>query len=579
MAVMDIIIKATDQASQVIENIGKKGSEAGAWLEKNWVAVGAATTAAGVGLEAVARAQAPLTEQTRKLAASLGMTEKETRSLALGLANVTLGIDDAVATMEIGRQQGIKSAEGLERFTQFWDLVADATGEAITTLADGGTALRVMGIAAGDESEALAALGFVQRETTGTVGEFLQMLQRVGPDLADMGMSIDDTAAVLGILEREMGLTGRVARTELMQAMRDAEGDMSKLFQTLGITAEQFDTYRAKVAASSGVIEENAAIHAQSYTLMQHLQHAASELTYQYGDLIGMVGNLSPLMMSLGPVLGGVMKAKELLAGVTLKTLVPSIKASTAAAWKFTAALLANPITWVVVGIMALIAALIYLWKNWDQVSKWMAGAWEWLRERIAGVLTFLQGLPERFQEILSSMVDRIAEWRATIIARIGEVARNIWNAIVNTLAGLPARLLSLGGDMISSLISGITGAIGRISGAVDTVKGVLNRLNPFARSSPSLVEQVMAGVAAIQREYARLENIGDMQLPGVPALPTPQLAMAGASPTGAGTIMNITGPLVVVQNMVVRSDADIENVSRQLHRHIQAGSRARGGR
>ncbi len=579
MAVMDIIIKATDQASQVIENIGKKGSEAGAWLEKNWVAVGAATAAAGVGLEAVARAQAPLTEQTRKLAASLGMTEKETRSLALGLANVTLGIDDAVATMEIGRQQGIKSAEGLERFTQFWDLVADATGEAITTLADGGTALRVMGIAAGEESEALAALGFVQRETTGTVGEFLQMLQRVGPDLNNMGMTVDDTAAVLGILEREMGLTGRVARTELSQAIQAAEGDMGKLFETLGITSEQFDAYRAKVAASSGVIEENAAIHAQSYTLMQHLQHAASELAYKYGDLIGVVGNLSPLMMSLGPVLGGVMKAKELLAGVTLKTLVPSIKASTAAAWKFTAALLANPIVWVVAGVMALIAALIYLWKNWDQVSKWMAGAWEWLRERIAGVLTFLQGLPERFQQILSSMVDRIAEWRATIIARIGEVARNIWNTIVNTLAGLPARLLSLGGDMISSLISGITGAVGRISGVVDTVRGALNRLNPFARSSPSLVEQVMAGVAAIQREYAKLENIGDVQLPGVPALPTPQLAMAGASPTGAGTIMNITGPLVVVQNMVVRSDEDIENVSRQLHRHIQAGTRARGGR
>ncbi len=39
------------------------------------------------------------------------------------------------------------------------------------------------------------------------------------------------------------------------------------------------------------------------------------------------------------------------------------------------------------------------------------------------------------------------------------------------------------------------------------------------------------------------------------------------------------TGPLVSIQNMTVRSEEDIEKISRQLHRHIQTQTRARGGR
>ena len=43
-----------------------------------------------------------------------------------------------------------------------------------------------------------------------------------------------------------------------------------------------------------------------------------------------------------------------------------------ASTWAFTVALLANPITLVVLGIAALIAAIVALWKNWDTVTNWL---------------------------------------------------------------------------------------------------------------------------------------------------------------------------------------------------------------
>jgi TP901 family phage tail tape measure protein len=51
---------------------------------------------------------------------------------------------------------------------------------------------------------------------------------------------------------------------------------------------------------------------------------------------------------------------------ITAAQAMPGLIASV---WSFTSALLANPITWIVVGIIALIAVLYLLWKNWDKVS------------------------------------------------------------------------------------------------------------------------------------------------------------------------------------------------------------------
>ena len=51
---------------------------------------------------------------------------------------------------------------------------------------------------------------------------------------------------------------------------------------------------------------------------------------------------------------------------------------------------------------------------------------------------------------------------------------------------------------------------------------------------------------------------------------------IVGSAPAAAGPTV-YQGPLFTVQNMSVRSEADIESISRQLYRHIQSGARAKG--
>lgn len=98
--------------------------------------------------------------------------------------------------------------------------------------------------------------------------------------------------------------------------------------------------------------------------------------------------------------LGLVSMARQ--AVVTAVTAMPGLIASV---WSFTAALLANPITWVVVGIIALIAALILLWQNWDSVTAFLQNAWNTACSKITAGLEWLK---QGFQSIMDWIGEKI---------------------------------------------------------------------------------------------------------------------------------------------------------------------------
>ncbi|MGI1677575.1 MAG: phage tail tape measure protein [Cellvibrionaceae bacterium] len=96
------------------------------------------------------------------------------------------------------------------------------------------------------------------------------------------------------------------------------------------------------------------------------------------------------------------------LGGVALSSLAAGTMAAGAAVWTFTAALLANPITWVVIGVVALIAALVALVVYWDEVTAavhkfgtmaidWIVKKWKWF-EDVIGNNQFLSAVFAPFQ-------------------------------------------------------------------------------------------------------------------------------------------------------------------------------------
>ena len=99
--------------------------------------------------------------------------------------------------------------------------------------------------------------------------------------------------------------------------------------------------------------------------------------------VVGVFSAFGPLMSALGvafPLIGKF--------GGALLSLLPTMAGWTASIYANTVAMLANPTTWIVLGIIAAIAALAvgiyYLWNNWDAVWGWISdtatSVWEGIK-------------------------------------------------------------------------------------------------------------------------------------------------------------------------------------------------------
>lgn len=130
------------------------------------------------------------------------------------------------------------------------------------------------------------------------------------------------------------------------------------------------------------------------------------------------------------------LKAGFLLVKGALTPLISSV-------WSFTAALLANPVTWVVIGIVALIAALVLLYNKC-----------EWFRNAVNSILSF-------FKEKLGAAL---------------EVAKNIFGAIGNAISSVMGAAKATVEEKLSNIKSAYESHGGGIKGvaaaAMEGVKG-----------------------------------------------------------------------------------------------------------
>lgn len=97
----------------------------------------------------------------------------------------------------------------------------------------------------------------------------------------------------------------------------------------------------------------------------------------------------------------------------------------TASVWSFTAALLANPITWVIAGIVALIAALVLLYNKC-----------EWFRNAVNTICTnIVQGVAAGFEAVKNWFLNGLESIKSLVTGAIGWFG-NSGKAVVETFAG-----------------------------------------------------------------------------------------------------------------------------------------------
>lgn len=210
------------------------------------------------------------------------------------------------------------------------------------------------------------------------------------------------------------------------------------------------------------------------------------------------------------------------LAGIIGVTLVAAFLAWAASVWTATVALLANPVVWIVIGIMALIAALVLLAMNWESIAAWISEIWggfinwagtvfaglgSWFSQIWAGISAWFMGALGAFSAWWGGLWQSVVDWAVSIFTGFVGWVGGIPGAIMAGLAFL-ANLASIVGGWFASmattawnnalaLVGWVAGLPGMILGALGNLGGLL--LNAGAQIMDGFLQGLRNAFSAVQ--------------------------------------------------------------------------------
>lgn len=136
----------------------------------------------------------------------------------------------------------------------------------------------------------------------------------------------------------------------------------------------------------------------------------------------------------------------------------------------------------------------------WNFISTNTIAAWNAIKNAITGPIT-------QANNMVNSTVNGIFSF-----------LQNTWNNIYNFFN-------NMAGSIVDALVRPFNDAKAAIERVAQQIRDAANNINPFVRHSPSLVDNVIAGIGIIKAQY---ESLGDISLPPITqGLGTPNYAMA----------------------------------------------------
>lgn len=276
---------------------------------------------------------------------------------------------------------------------------------------------------------------------------------------------------------------------------------------------------------------------------------------------------------------------------ITLGVLAGAIGAVTAVQWVWNAALAANPIGIVVLGIAALVAGGVYLATNWSKVTAQVGafmgriGAWftstfqaaarvvttgigraaQVIREFPGKVLGVIAAGMSRLGSLFSGMARSAAATIGRGMSDAGRLVREFPGKAVSAIAGAASQMAGAAGALIGGLIGGINRGAGMVMDAARRLAGnILGSIkSALGIASPSREGRLIGANVGESIASGLLRTGGDVRSAGrslagdlldavtVDTIPAPTLtldaATSGRYATAPGVrnyTINVTVPL-----------------------------------
>lgn len=146
-------------------------------------------------------------------------------------------------------------------------------------------------------------------------------------------------------------------------------------------------------------------------------------------------------------------------------TFVGVLTAISVAMWAVNAAMMASPITWIILGVSALIAGIVLLINHIQEVGQFFQNIFGGIADFLGGIVStigaFFNGLWEGFKAGVQGAWDFITGIFSGLANFFGSIFSNAWNAVKN--------VFSTGGQIFMGIVDGITNAFRTIVNAIIT--------------------------------------------------------------------------------------------------------------
>lgn len=253
------------------------------------------------------------------------------------------------------------------------------------------------------------------------------------------------------------------------------------------------------------------------------------------------------------PVLAG-------LGTVLLTVLAPSIWAAVTATWAFTTALLANPLTWVVIAVAALVAGIVALAMNWDIITAWIETTWtgfiNWIGPEFDKLGAWWNGLWEGIKKFGEDTWNNIVAWFNTAVqwlvdiflnwTLLGQIIKN-WDDITAAFSGAWNGITKWFDTEIDKFVKGWEKSW---SGMGKFIEDTFNNIVGFVKAPLNiiigLINNAIAGINSIKIDIPDwVPLIGGQKL-GFNIPKIPKLAAGGFVDSPTTALIGEAGPEVV---------------------------------
>ena len=144
----------------------------------------------------------------------------------------------------------------------------DVTGDSLFTELI--PAMQVYGLTTDDLTSKSDELTAITHSTQYSLSDVGNILDQTGVKASTMGLSFDDTAAIVEILGQK-GIPTKQAIADINKAAGDGSGSQSDFYKALGITNDQLGNAKSKLGDATGATDAYAKIIDDHATTMQKL--------------------------------------------------------------------------------------------------------------------------------------------------------------------------------------------------------------------------------------------------------------------------------------------------------------------